>query len=334
MKIDKKKADRNLQYARRWLQRAAKDFETFKKLVPFDRNTNKPIRCSDPALATYLLQQSVEKAVKATAIASEQYSISDFKKSGHNSLLLIINFYGKINTRLNLLGLDFVTQMMNVNLSEGKIKLNEIECQMLGLPSPLTGKKINFRKDSLNESAEHINQTLEMLLMIRVSFLETIRATFAVPPQMDIKKDNFHGETNGELLPYLSKLVAESLKMQTEAKEQLQVMDEFISKLGEIGFKPKTTKIDRGDTITNYLGIWSFCAALLMLSYYTFSHEETSRYPLRQKGNLRQGKIGCDDYTDNVGIVSQLGKMGYLASLTLNDIKVELEDIALFFAVK
>jgi acyl-CoA synthetase (NDP forming) len=55
---------------------------------------------------------------------------------------------------------------------------------------------------------------------------------------------------------------------------------------------------------------------------------------LRQKGNLRQGKIGCDDYTDNVGIVSQLGKMGYLASLTLNDIKVELEDIALFFAVK
>ena len=186
MKIDKKKADRNLQYARRWLQRAAKDFETFKKLVPFDRNTNKPIRCSDPALATYLLQQSVEKAVKATAIASEQYSISDFKKSGHNSLLLIINFYGKINTRLNLLGLDFVTQMMNVNLSEGKIKLNEIECQMLGLPSPLTGKKINFRKDSLNESAEHINQTLEMLLMIRVSFLETIRATFAVPPQMDI----------------------------------------------------------------------------------------------------------------------------------------------------
>jgi hypothetical protein len=283
MKIDKKKADRNLQYARRWLQRAGKDFETFKKLVPFDRNTNKPVRCSDPALAAYLLQQSVEKAVKATAIASELYSTSDFKKYGHNSLLLIINFYGKIIARINLLGLDFLTEMMNVNLPEGSIKLNEIECQILGLPSPLTGKKINFRRDSLNESAEHINQILEMLLTIRGSFLETIRDTLAVPPQMNIKP------------------------------------------------KPK---IDRGDTITNYLGIWSFCTALLMLSYYTFSHEETSRYPLKQQGNLRQGRIGCDDYTDDVGIVSQLGKMGYLTSLTLNDIKVELEDIALFFAVK
>jgi len=232
-----------------------------------------------------------------------------------------------------MLGLDFATQMMNVNLAEGRIKLNEIECQILGMPSPLTGKKINFRIDSMNEPAEHINQILEMLLTIRVNFLETIRTTFAVLPQMGIRKGKLPGQVDGEFLPDLSKRIAESLKVQAATTEQLQILEQFITKIGEMGVKPKP-KIDRGETIINYLGIWSFCAALLMLTYYTFSHESTSRYPLKQKGNLRIARIGCDDYTENVGIVSQLGKMGYLASLTLNDIKVELEDIALFFAVK
>ena len=55
------KAKRNVEYARRWLSRAIKDFTLFKKLVPFDRRTDKTVKCSDPALAVYLLQQSVEK---------------------------------------------------------------------------------------------------------------------------------------------------------------------------------------------------------------------------------------------------------------------------------
>jgi len=58
---------RNVEHARRWLNRAIKDFALFKKLVPFDKRTNKAVKCSDPALAIYLLQQSVEKAVKAAA---------------------------------------------------------------------------------------------------------------------------------------------------------------------------------------------------------------------------------------------------------------------------
>jgi hypothetical protein len=92
MKIYENKAKRNIEYARRWLSRAIKDFNHFKKLVPFDKRTNKPVRCSDPALAVYLLQQSLEKAVKAAAIASGQYKARDFiHYYSHNSLALIVN---------------------------------------------------------------------------------------------------------------------------------------------------------------------------------------------------------------------------------------------------
>ena len=38
---------KNIDYARRWLNRAIKDFNLFKKLVPFDKSTNNPVRCSD-----------------------------------------------------------------------------------------------------------------------------------------------------------------------------------------------------------------------------------------------------------------------------------------------
>lgn len=67
MDLYERKVKRNIEHARRWLNRAIKDFALFKKLVPFDRRTNKLVKCSDAALAVYLLQQSVEKAVKAAA---------------------------------------------------------------------------------------------------------------------------------------------------------------------------------------------------------------------------------------------------------------------------
>ncbi len=44
------------------------------------------------------------------------------------------------------------------------------------------------------------------------------------------------------------------------------------------------------------------------------------------------GKIGCDDYDENLGIVNRIGRMGYVTSLTLNDMKQELEAIAIFFS--
>ena len=99
MKVNKDKTQKNMEYARRWLDRAIKDFSVFKKIVRFDNKTKKTVRCSDPALAIYLLQQSIEKAVKAVAVASGQYEARDFVGFyKHNSLALILNLNNKIVT--------------------------------------------------------------------------------------------------------------------------------------------------------------------------------------------------------------------------------------------
>lgn len=104
MQINESKTRNNIEYATRWFNRAVKDLNLFKKIVRFDSKTNKLSRCSDPALAVYLLQQCVEKAVKAVAIASDQYEAKDFRFYSHNSLALILNLNIKLITKIRRLG--------------------------------------------------------------------------------------------------------------------------------------------------------------------------------------------------------------------------------------
>ena len=88
---------RNLEWAGRWFDRASKDYNAFRKTVTFDSKTRKAVRCSDPALSVYLLQQAVEKAMKAVAIASGQYSYRQISRFySHNSLALFANLYLKL----------------------------------------------------------------------------------------------------------------------------------------------------------------------------------------------------------------------------------------------
>ena len=121
MKINTNRDQRNISHARCWLNRAMKDFSLFKKIVPFDKRSNKPIRCSDPALAVYLLQQSVEKAVKAAVIASGQYKTRNFiHYYKHNSLALIMNLNNKIVAQSQAMGLGPVANMMGIDLADGE----------------------------------------------------------------------------------------------------------------------------------------------------------------------------------------------------------------------
>ena len=57
VRISKKKQKQNNDWAIQWLMRAKQDFGTFKILVKFDKKTRATVRCSDPALAVYLLQR-------------------------------------------------------------------------------------------------------------------------------------------------------------------------------------------------------------------------------------------------------------------------------------
>ncbi len=338
MKIHRNKAKGNTEYARRWLNRAMKDFTLFKKLVPFDKRTNKPVRCSDPALAVYLLQQSVEKAVKAAAITSGQYKARDFiHYYSHNSLALIINLNNKIVAKIQAMGLDSITKMMGVDLLDGKSKQGRLESQLMGITPWLDndGKAVDIKSESISITPEVIDQILDMVVRNRSMLLDVIRTTFNLLPGMGIHKGKGEkGEIDGPqaFLKHLSDSISPSLNIRSPSEEQLKVPFEFVKHMIDSGFEP-VNELERTDTIINYLGVWAFSNALLFLTYFTFAHESTSRYPLKQRGNIKKGKkIGCDDYNESLGIVNRIGEIGYVTSLTLNDMKNEIDSLAFFFA--
>jgi hypothetical protein len=334
VKIYKNKAERNIEYAQRWLNRAIKDFNLFKKLVPFDKRTNKPVRCSDPALAVYLLQQSIEKAVKAAAIASGRYKTRDFiRYFRHNSLALVIDLNTKIVSQIQFIGLGPIATMMGIDLADGSSKLAALKNQIMGTAPLLDkqGRKVDFKTESRKIPPEIIDQLLDMVMKHRTLLLDVIRTTLRNLPR-EIRKE--YGEIDDPLqfLKQLSESIAVSLKIQTPSEEQMKVPLEFAKIMANLGFSP-VDGLNRWQMTENYLGAWAFSHALLWLSYLTFGHEESARYPLRQKGDIQAGKTGCDDYDDSLGIVNRIGRIGYVTSLTLNDMKTEIHSLASFFAV-
>ena len=294
------------------------------------------MRCSDPALAVYLLQQSVEKAVKSAAIASGQYKPRDFiSYFRHNSLALIIDLNSKIASQIQAIGLGSVVTMMGIDLVDGGSKLAALESQVMG-SAPLldkNGNKVDFRTESRRIPPEIIAQILNMIIQHRKLTLDVIRTAFNILPTMGIRKDSDIIDNPQEFLKQFADSLTANLKVRPLSEEQLKVPLEFIKRMSDLGFSP-TDELKRRDTITNQLGVWAFSNALLFLSYLTFAHEDTTRYPLKRKGNIQAGRIGCDDYDNSIGIVNRIGRIGYAASLTLNDMRKEIDNLALFFAVK
>lgn len=334
MQIDENKARKNIEYAKRWLNRAIKDFNLFKKLVPFDKKTNKPVRCSDPALAVYLLQQCIEKAIKAAAIASGQYKAKDYiRYYRHNSLALILNLNLKMITKIKDLGLDSMAGLMGLDSVEGESKLITLESQVMGKIPLISkdGKKVSVKYESISLPPEIIDKLLDTAILSRRKMLDIIKTTFGVLPDIGINKGTVDVENPEEFIREITEKITSTLQVKPPSEEQLKVPLELMSKMSSFG-ATTIDNIGRKDMTTTYLGVWAFSYSLLWLSYITFAHESTSRYPLKRKGNIKTGKIGCDDYEDNLGIVNRIGKIGYATSLTLNEMKNEIESIAHFFA--
>jgi hypothetical protein len=335
MALHQERAKRDIEHARHWLNRAVKDFTLFKHLVPVDRRSNKSVRCSDPALAIYLLQQSVEKAVKSAAIASGQYKARDFRSYfKHNSLALIIDLNTKIVSRIQAIGLGPVATMMGIDLANGGSKLAVLKDQIMGLAPLLdrNGQRVDFRTESRRIPTEIIDQILDMVIQHRRLSLDVIRTAFNVLPTMGVRKGYGVVDNPQEFLRQFSDSISANLKVRPPSEEQLKVPLEFIKRTSDLGLSPEG-ELKRRDTITNLLGVWAFSEALLFLSYLTFAHEDTTRYPLKGRGDVQAGEIGCDDYDDTLAIVSRIGRVGYATSLTLNDMRNEIDNLALFFAV-
>ena len=303
------------------------------KFVKFDKHTRGGVRCSDPALAVYLLQQSVEKAVKALAVASGKYDIKrDFStRYRHNSLELILNLYERMTGQLTTLGLDPMFGMMGINVTTELLKLKDVQAKAGGRVKLAPDKEETLIQESRRITPEVLGQLIDMMLLIRSGILNAIDVAFEELGRMSV---NESGKTPEVIVSELSQKVSSRMNIQSLTATQQQATFEFLKVSGKLGLKPKD-QIKEVETKQNYLDVWATSVSLYLLAYITFGHESTARYPrYTTDENSNNGKsLGYQDYTDNLAVVNQIGRLGYIVGLTLQHMKNEIELIEFVFAL-
>jgi len=329
-----KKQRTNLENAKRWLRRAQMDFNAFKRIVPFDKKSRKPVRCTDPALAVYLLQQTIEKAAKAVAAATGRYSYSKLRREGHNSLNVLLGFYRQVlNTitkqpELNALGIGF-----GLDLSEGLGKIINLIMEVKKTHKKRKAGEILYVDQFAGATSAGISQSLNLLLSLRsIGFLRVPKSMFGPHSKIVIDKQRLSMNTPGDLVDSVLKEAGKQLNIPQLSEEQLRYLEDIVKLLASDGIidddKEKRIVVER--PTKDLLGQWSLIA-LLILAMYTFPHESTTRYPGPSAKKATSKVSGYEDYDESLGIVSQLGRMGYLTMLVLGTLEPELETIACFY---
>jgi hypothetical protein len=246
-----------------------------------------------------------------------------------------LNLFRKINDRLEaVVGHEGIINLMKINPIGVETKLGNLENQVMekDVKLPASQKeKIDFRKESISITPEAIDAMLNMLLIIRHLFLDMIRLAFKQLHEMGYGKRYVKIEDPKLFMREFSQGLTTNLKINSLPDAQLEALFEFINQFSNSNIKP-TGELKRRAITRNYLGVWSLAFSLYLLTYFTYAHESTSRYPLKKNHGIKAGRIGCDDYDKNLGIVNRIGQIGYVTSLTLNDLKIELNSIASVFA--
>jgi hypothetical protein len=336
-----KKQEANLEYSYQWLTRAKKDFAAFKKLVPFDKKARRVVRYSDPALAVYLLQQSIEKAIKAVVAASGQYSYRKLRGFSHNSLRLLLDFYTKtISLMLSHLKLEPMFEAFGLDAVEGLDKLSQQKAE-----AKKTEKSKAKKRNQAVIPSEVIDGLVNFLLSIRdKAFLESVRSVFGPHGKIKIDVDSIDIEAilTGSPQDFVDSTLAlmeTKLNIPNLSEAQKKPLFAFHKilkdygilesiKLGADGHKNTNKAIELERGTDEWLGQWSMLA-LILLAFITFPHESTSRYPVPKD---RTNELGCQDYDEKLGIVNRLGQLGYVVELAIDEIKPQLETIADFFS--
>jgi hypothetical protein len=325
----------NLENAKRWLRRAQMDFNAFKRIVPFDRKSRKPVRCTDPALAVYLLQQTIEKATKAVAAATGKYSDRRLRSHSHNSLGVLLSFYRGIIATIIKKRPEFgvIAAGLGLDLKEGLDKIIDITAEVEKTHKKQRAGEILYVDQFAGATSAEIGQILNVLLLLRdIGFLGVPRSLFGPHSKVVIDKQRLNMNTPRDFINSFLLEAGKKLNIPQFSKDQLKYFEDVVTSLAPDGIidddKEEDVVIER--PTKDQLGQWSLIA-LLILAMYTFPHESTTRYPGPTTKTATSKVNGCEDYNESLGIVSQLGRIGYLTMLALDALEPALETVAGFY---
>jgi hypothetical protein len=253
-----------------WMERSRKDYEAAKLL-----------KARDPALAIYLLQQCIEKSVKALAVASGKFDSGYIKNEfKHNSKRLLIELWQNLGASKSSSILSSIFNLPNVTDPDLIEALQyTIELKRLSLFS----SPFNFEQ----------NDSLRLSLRINGKELDYLYQYSESPPSLILMETPLESIGTKSLIDLtmrfsldsgMKALVAPSVSEKRKIKASLE------------------SQFSKDKLLFT----------LFLLAALTYAHEVSTRYP--------GDKIGCQHYTDNLPIVKHIGLLYKILDTVLPEV--------------
>lgn len=262
-----------------WIERSRKDYEAAKLL-----------KTKDPALTIYLLQQCIEKSVKALAVASDKFDCAYLRKeSKHDSAGLLIKLWQELGASKSSAALPSILNLPNVP-DPDLIEALQYTKELKRLPL-FSSSDFKFKQ----------NDTLELSLRISGKELNYLYQYSESPPSLILMKMPLARSGTKSLIDLtiqfsldsgMKTLVASSVSGKRRIKASLE--SQFL--------KDK------------------LLFTLFLLAALTYGHEASTRYPRCPGDN-----IGYQDYTDNLPIVKHMGLLYEILDAVLPEVDHLLE---------
>ncbi len=262
-----------------WINRARKDREAINVL-----------KLHDKALSIYLLQQCIEKMVKALSLHSGKFTPERLKQPyGHDSKRLLVDLWGKIqNGKTKHASDGLLSSIFNLQCYSCEDMLATLEFV------------IEFQK-SIKPSIQQISVHLEQ------------NDTLSLVPHVNGKKYQYlftYDQSNSGFT------LIESPSGES-TNELLNLTLKFILDSGISSIQLHTSsENDNKDDLRQILDERFLYFSVFFLAALTFSHENTSRYP-REQGR----PIGCQDYNDDLPVIKNIDLLNNICDTCLTQIE-------------
>jgi len=253
-----------------WIERSRKDYEAAKLL-----------KTKDPALTIYLLQQCIEKSVKALAVASGRFNSSYIKeKFKHNSKELLIELWQNLGASKSSSILSSIFSLPNVTDADLVESLQyTIELKRLSLFS----SPFNFEQ----------NDTLKLSLRINGKKFNYLYKYNEPPPSLILMETPL--ERSG-----------------TKSLIDLTIQFSLDSGMKALVARSVSEKRKIKASLESQFSKDKLLFSLFLLAALTYKHEASTRYP--------GDNIGCQDYTDSLPIVKHMGLLYEILDAVLSEV--------------
>ena len=320
-----------------WLKQAKSDRAALQRIIrPYKQH--KPSHLlHHPAVAVYLLQQSVEKAAKALMIATGKEEDALRKPPyGHDSLTVVLEF---LKYLFNLPGcghvLDIVLQNASLEVADATGARKSVDDFMQ------KAKKGEFKELSVI-TPDTARLLVELMQNIHKGFVSKLRNLLRSRRRLRVDANGVEDATVND---WLWNIVTSVVQSNTFSAEQMAdwkevvghilapVIPRLVSDLREED--GNTVTIKRASVLSEVFLPICALQSLYLLAALTFPHEASSRYPAPwgapddAREAAKRGMLGTKHYTPELGIVAQLPELTSLTELVLQGIKPLLKTVSL-----